>query len=290
MFIYVSGPYSAPSEPEATRRNKVEENIRLANDAAVEIAKKGHVPFVPHSMMDEWEDDGRLGRDRAMELCHQWVKKCDALYFIAPSPGAETERALAKQHKIPIYRSLDDIPDASPALTSGLSEEAREAYLVEYQECMDSYRHTYTTIWQAGAIFAAISAAVVAFSKASASAGGSADIAPWIQVLAPVPFLFWWWGIFVPMNRYGEQRNDRLNEIEELLNEPTTPGLRMCHVSRFSRGRKGESEWLRVIKLKWVWQPRVKEVVTIFGAAVLVLEIYLLRKHYWEGVKSWLVS
>lgn len=108
-------------------------------------------------MMHEWEGTDQLGRERAMDLCYQWVKKCDALYFIAPSAGADRERELAKQNNIPIYRNLEDIPDASPASVQSLSREAREGYLVEYHECIDSYRHTYTTIWQAGAIFAAIS-------------------------------------------------------------------------------------------------------------------------------------
>lgn len=227
MFIYVSGPFFAPEEPEATRRKKVEENIKRANEIAIQIAQKGHIPFVPHTMMDEWEDQSRLGRERTLEICHQWLEKCDALFFIAPSIGAESERALAKQRNIPIYRSLDDIPNASPELPSSLSDEAREAYLIEYQECMDSYRHTYATIWQAGAIFAAISAAIVAFTRGSELPGGSAGIASWIQILAPISFLFWWWGIFMPMNRYGELRSDRLAEIEELLSDPTIPKLQM---------------------------------------------------------------
>lgn len=285
MFIYISGPYSAPNEPEATRRNKVEENISRANEAAIEIANKGHIPFVPHSMMDKWEEANRLGREQAMELCYQWVKKCDALYFIASSTGADTERDLAKQHNIPIYRNLDDIPNASPALSVSLSEEALKAYLTEYQECMDSYRHTYTSIWQAGAIFAAISAAIVAFTKGSGSTDGSVNIAPWVQVLAPIPLLFWWWGVFMTMNKYGEERNDRLVEIEERLSEPTIPGLEMWHFRRFSRNRKNESIWRRILKFKWLWRPRVKEVVTIFGMAILLLEAFLLWKH-WPSIKS----
>lgn len=279
MFIYVSGPYSAANEPEETRAKKIEQNIKTANDAALQIARKGHVPFVPHSMMHEWEGTDQLGRERAMDLCYQWVKKCDALYFIAPSAGADKERELAKQNNIPIYRNLEDIPDASPASVQSLSREAREGYLVEYHECIDSYRHTYTTIWQAGAIFAAISAAVVAFSKGSGTPGVSANIAPWIQVLAPIPFLFWWWGIFVPMNRYGEQRNDRLVEIEQLLSTATS-GLKMFHVKGFSEGRKKESIFWRILTLKWLWQPRVKEVVTIFGVAILLLELALVWKNY----------
>ena len=88
------------------------------------------------------------------------------------------------------------------------------------------------------------------------------------------------------MDRYGELRSNRLVDIEELLSEPTTHGLDMQHFRRFSQERKEESTLIRAIKFKWLWKPRVKEVVTILGVAVLVLEICLFWKHYlsaWIG-------
>jgi hypothetical protein len=99
----------------------------------------------------------------------------------------------------------------------------------------------------------------------------------WIDVLAPIPFLFWYLGIFRPMNRYGELRNDRLAALEELLSL-RVPDLDMRHFRQFSSVRKRESLWVRLVKLKWLWQPRVVEVVTLFGVSVLVLELYLVWK------------
>lgn len=299
MYIYVSGPYSASNVQAADKKMKIEKNIEEANEVAVRLAHKGHFPFVPHTMMRGWEDEQKVERSLALNICKKWVEKCDALYFIATSPGAEEEKQVAVALNMPIYRNLDDIPDVILDSHARLSPEAVAAYLIEYEQCMDSYRHTYATIWQAGSIFAAVSAAIIAF--ASKSTDGS--IPWWIQLLAPVPVLFWWWGIYWPMNRYGEWRSNRLKSIENLLSEGgAAPDLSMEHFRRFDRERKGdvkEKETIkdrgiryskeRLLKVKFLWQPRVSEVVTIFGLAILLLEIHLIIKN-WAKIIEWLNS
>ena len=234
MFIYVSGPYSAPAslDPEG-RQAKVASNVEIANSLGLKLAEMGHIPFVPHTMMSGWEDAGGLGRERAMNVCHRWVDQCDALFYIASSSGADSERERAVALGIPVYRELKDIPVVNPDLPPVLSADARDALLTEYRECMASYRHTYATIWQAGGIFTAISAAVVALSAKLTLGEAGAGKPDLLALLAPIPFLFWWWGIFRPMNRYGEWRNDRLVEIEDELSwrEGAT---------RFPRRRAGE--------------------------------------------------
>ena len=77
MFIYVSGPYSAPagvSGPE--RESAIQANVDRANDVALELVRLGHVPFVPHTMMAGWEERHGVARDVAMEVCHRWVERC----------------------------------------------------------------------------------------------------------------------------------------------------------------------------------------------------------------------
>lgn len=294
MFIYISGPYSASQEtPSDKQQEVIASNVEQAEQAAVEVTRKGHLPFVPHTMMRGWEDTDKVTREQAMEICQRWIEKCDALFFLGPSDGAELEQKQAVERGIPIYRDLSDVPegngavqegndiglDAQTGSTSLLSSEAFQGYITEYEQCMESYRHTYATIWQAGGIFAAISAAIVAFGANEAT-----GIPPWILVLAPVLFLFWWWGIFRPMNRYGEWRNDRLAQIEEKLSEPTTPGLQMRHFSEFSSKRKGGWKIVRILTLQWLWRSRVKEVVTIFGCSIFVLELILLWNYYFSSL------
>jgi len=269
MFIYISGPYAPPSEERdaQTRKKIAEENVANANSAALAIADMGHIPFVPHTMLLGWEDDA--SRDLVMHICHRWLEKCDALYFIGPSQGADSERELARLMKIPIYYEFEDIPKVEVTSSSSkLSSEAFQGYLVEYEQCMESYRHTYATIWQAGALFAAISAAIVTFAGSDNSN---------LQVLAPLPIIFWYLGIFQPMNRYGEVRNDRLVQLEQTLGTAIRD-LQMQHFRYFSGTRKAESTTRRILLFKWLWRPRVKEIVTMFGVALIVVEFYLIAK------------
>lgn len=146
-------------------------------------------------------------------------------------------------------------------------------YLTEYQQCAESYRHTYATIWQAGGLFGIVSGAIVAIG----STEGGLD--PIIQVLAPLPLLFWYLGIFRPMNRYGEWRNERLSEIEATL-QAIVPGLDMRHFRQYEAGRKRESRTRRLVTFKWVWRPRVSEIVAIFGTALLGAEVLLVWVNY----------
>lgn len=172
-----------------------------------------------------------------------------------------------------------------------LDPEARRALLVEYEQCMESYRHTYQTIWQAGALFGAISAAVLAIS---AKGGGSTVVIAmhqatstytstpsssgfWVSVAAPVPFLFWYLGIFLPMNGYGEVRAERLAAIEGLLNDGT-PGLTMAHYVSYNQSRKPARGLRRVIAFKRT-RFRVHEVVNAFCIGIACIDIFLIIGH-----------
>ncbi len=107
MFIYISGPYSAPSN------EIIEKNIMKARDAAIMIAKKGHYPFIPHTMMRGWEDVYKVSRESVTQICLKWLEKCDAIYILASSPGAELERHLAVRLNLQVYYNIDDIPEGS---------------------------------------------------------------------------------------------------------------------------------------------------------------------------------
>lgn len=160
-----------------------------------------------------------------------------------------------------------------------LSSEAFQAYMVEYEQCMENFRHIFATIWQAGALFAAISAGILAFSGSPILGNRLTGISPLIQVLVLIPVIFWYLGIYRPMNRYCELDNDRLVQIENLLNN-AIPGLEMSHFQTFSNSRKKEGFVKRMVKFKWLLKPRVVEIVTLFGCSLIVTEIYLLWVNY----------
>jgi hypothetical protein len=157
---------------------------------------------------------------------------------------------------------------------SKMGEAALRAYLIEYEQCQESYRFTYTTIWQAGSIFVAASAAILAIA-----ASGQGGVEPLVQVIAPLPFLFWWLGIFRPMHHYGELKSERLAKLEKLLNNSIT-GLKMEHFLTYDQERKSESLLRRLARLRWFWRPRVSEFVNLIGLLLGLAEIALIWVHY----------
>lgn len=142
MFIYVCGPYSPPAtERDKSRRNEIiEKNIYAANEIALSLIRKGHVPFVPHTMMKGWEDIYQVPRERALEMCHLWVQKCDALYFIASSYGADSEREIAIKLNIPVFYSLDDINSLIPS-SQRHGMDKPELLLEEWKDIRESLRY-----------------------------------------------------------------------------------------------------------------------------------------------------
>ena len=111
LFIYVSGPYSAQLKGQ-DEEQQIKKNIQTANAFALEIVAKGHYPFVPHTMMQHWEDHLQLSREQVLNICLAWVSKCDALFFINTSKGAELEKELAENLNLKVYYRLEDIPVA----------------------------------------------------------------------------------------------------------------------------------------------------------------------------------
>lgn len=105
MRIYVAGPYSDNPEP----------NVDRACEVAVRLIERGHTPYVPH--VNHYFDVAalRMGRERFdyetwMAQDFEWLRLCDALYLIAPSPGANREVLAAQAVGIPVYRSLAEVP------------------------------------------------------------------------------------------------------------------------------------------------------------------------------------
>lgn len=164
-------------------------------------------------------------------------------------------------------------------MSETLSEAARGALLVEYEQCAESYRHIYQTIWQTAAFFAAISAAILAFgtndgpavliSLTGSRPTGESTREFWLTAIAPIPFFFWYFGIFLTMNHYGELRAMRLAKIEQTLNSGV-PGLKMEHFLGYNTEREESEEKKRG---KWFPRPRVRHVVTAFCLVVLLLDL-----------------
>ena len=103
LKIYVAGPYRANNAEE------IKNNIARADAIAKELALLGHTPFVPHTMIDPWQNDSRFSFEKIMELDSEWLKVCDALFYVSPSTGADQEMEYAKKFGLLIFTSLEEL-------------------------------------------------------------------------------------------------------------------------------------------------------------------------------------
>ena len=106
MRVYVAGPYGSPSQAE------VNANIAAAVEVGKQLALRGHTPFIPHAMTAGWEKDPRFVREDFLRIDFDWLDQSEALYFIGPSPGANRERERAERRGLPIWTSMDEVPEA----------------------------------------------------------------------------------------------------------------------------------------------------------------------------------
>lgn len=110
LRIYVAGPYSAPSLEE------IEANITAAVRIAVRVWQRGHEAFCPHQHSCRIDYTAKftsaITYDRWLAfdlgILEAWAT---ALFVIAESPGVLHEIAAAKAKPIPIYRTLDEVPE-----------------------------------------------------------------------------------------------------------------------------------------------------------------------------------
>jgi nucleoside 2-deoxyribosyltransferase len=109
--IYIAGPYSS------VERSVRQRNVDRAIAIAVELLAKGHYPFVPHltHYVDEWVQGVgiELSWEDYIAWDVVWLQECDALYYIAPSRGADLERDVAEYLGKPVYLSMEEVPEGN---------------------------------------------------------------------------------------------------------------------------------------------------------------------------------
>ena len=107
MIIGVAGPYSALTEEQRQK------NLDAMNEAAARVLEKGHIPIIgmnaalPVVSIANIEDKYKATMDISLTV----IDKCDAILIIGESTGVSKERDLVKSKGLPIYHSLDEIPD-----------------------------------------------------------------------------------------------------------------------------------------------------------------------------------
>lgn len=110
-LIYVAGRYRAPD------RAAIAQNIAAARQVGMETARLGWFPVIPHSNtshMDHYLPE--LGDDYWLSGTKELMERCDALVLVPgweTSEGTKGEIARADELRIPVYRSLEQLPSAS---------------------------------------------------------------------------------------------------------------------------------------------------------------------------------
>jgi len=114
MKIYIAFRYSRPSNV-----LDILANIGAAIEAGVEVAKKGHYPYIPHldCLVAMWSK-GSLPIEYYYASGMEWLKCCDAMLLLDESDlkinggnnGVAREYQWAVENKMPIYKSVGEIP------------------------------------------------------------------------------------------------------------------------------------------------------------------------------------
>ncbi len=110
-WIMIAGPYSSGGADDAERAG----NLRAMNDAALSVFRKGHTPVIGVNMalpMIESAGEDRF-EEIMMPISLALAERCDAILRIGgPSVGADQEVERLKAAGKPVYRGIEDIPDA----------------------------------------------------------------------------------------------------------------------------------------------------------------------------------
>jgi hypothetical protein len=111
MWIMIAGPYRSGSSDPAVWA----ENLRRLNAAAHALFKKGHTPIIgvnlalPVIDAAGEEEYGQIMPALSLAL----ADKCDAILRLdGLSQGADEEVETFRARGLPLFRSVDEVPDA----------------------------------------------------------------------------------------------------------------------------------------------------------------------------------
>ncbi len=103
LLIFIAGPYNSP---EASVR---EENVKCIQQIAKVLISKGHFVLECHSLEHALRGT-ELKHAEFLRQTLNWLKRCDAIFFAAPSPGANMELRKAEELGLPVFKNLEEVP------------------------------------------------------------------------------------------------------------------------------------------------------------------------------------
>jgi hypothetical protein len=118
MMILIAGPYRSGTGDDPA---KMTANLKRLEEASWPIFAKGHVPMIGEWVaLPIWQVAGgkKIGDELYDQIlhptAHRLLQHCDAVLRLPGlSKGADNDVRIAGERGIPVYHTLDDIPDAS---------------------------------------------------------------------------------------------------------------------------------------------------------------------------------
>jgi hypothetical protein len=117
LTLYVAGPYSADTEAQQLA------HVRAAEVAALECMRRGWAVICPHTMTNGWEHAGGLTYADFLAMDLELLSRCDALLYLAASPGADKELRRAEACGLRVFRDLGEVSDLHAVPTSDVASD-----------------------------------------------------------------------------------------------------------------------------------------------------------------------
>lgn len=118
MLILIAGPYRSGTND---NRELMQQNLSKLEAMALPLFRKGHVP-----MIGEWvalplmqlagsvKPGDEAWEEIQYPVAHRLLEKCDAILRIeGASKGADEDVRIAKEKGLPVYYTIEDVPDAT---------------------------------------------------------------------------------------------------------------------------------------------------------------------------------
>ena len=106
MIVFVIGPYRADSAWE------IEQNVRRAEEVALDVWRAGHVALCPHSMTRYYHD--ALPDEVWLEGMRRLLGRCDGVILLGgyeASKGSLLELGVADEMGLPVWTRVGAIHD-----------------------------------------------------------------------------------------------------------------------------------------------------------------------------------
>ena len=119
-LILIAGPYRSGTDDDPALLDR---NLRRLEQAAWPLFRKGHVPMIGEwvalPVLSSAGADGLadpLAEQVMYPTAHRLLQHCDGVLRLqGESRGADQDVAIARERGIPVYSSVDEIPDAAAA-------------------------------------------------------------------------------------------------------------------------------------------------------------------------------